>query len=720
LLVGVVGAGALVGIGLFLWPKRNVVEQQAVVEQMEKEKPNLPPLLPNNFDAKGKVLVSDKLVGNKKTFRVHLVEGQRYNFLVASDAFRPSIEVDDGAGAIKNSHANMNRALLLMTAGRTGEHTVTVTPHQFMADNVPFDLSFAPVIVQDAVQVNLDAGAEFTDQYTLRLADPATTDLPRDFGQVREYILPVKANDEYRLRVAPVNITPALVLKNDIGFYQEIHGDRKVGVDHVYKANFSGPLRIVVVSQNDGVGSFTFRVSTARPAAQVVAFDFANSYKRDDSLTDADEFDPALGRVKSYTIPMEAGQGYNIVQRSAIIDAFLRLHDPAGKAVATDNNSGGGFNARIVFDPKVSGNYRLLATDFKRGNGPFVLEITRIKLPASAPSNQALVGRTRQQAGCDVFEASVPAMANTTSSFAWSRDGKAFYLHDPAGVIRRYRYPDMIEDRKIEVGKGTSHLQLCSEGLLLSRLTPAELWIVDPQSLDLKRRLPRIGAGIVFTAPGVDVAYTFITAVRPNGDKSPGAARHRLDMPSISVIGSLSQFQAMTPDGRYFLARDTDGKISRWRVEKQIVREESSRYTGPISFLQLRISPDSKQFAYPITAKGIPAADQSPRTPSGHGIAVYRLDDLNQPLYVFDAGAPSSAFAFDKKTGYLCVYNSKNGLMLVDQQGKLVRSLKLDLPPGPGPGFWNVVPHPDGGTLLGFTGLASNPKLITITLPKDL
>jgi hypothetical protein len=46
--------------------------------------------------------------------------------------------------------------------------------------------------------------------------------------------------------------------------------------------------------------------------------------------------------------------------------------------------------------------------------------------------------------------------------------------------------------------------------------------------------------------------------------------------------------------------------------------------------------------------------------------------------------------------------------------------MRIDLADPVAPTLWHMVPHPDGGALLGFCGNVFNPKLMSIKLPKDL
>jgi hypothetical protein len=691
------------------------------------EKIIIAPPVPNLvLDANGRATINEDQVFGKKSFRVELRADQHYNFQVSGMfGMQPRLEIDDGAGAITFRESNKD-VFLSYLARRTGSHIVHVIP-RFGANNVAFNLRFAPVVPEPAAPIELGAEPSVV-QGALRMHDSVFGDQLNDYGLHREYTLSVKAGNDYLFKVgANQDLRPALLLLNEAILLTERPGAPNNRVDYTYHASFTGKLRVIVATKVNLPGDFTLTVSEEGPGPRQVAFDFAGKYLREDNLAVADPLNPRLGRVKTYYINMEAGLGYNIEQRSVALDAFLALYDPDDNLVVDDNNSGGNFNARILFDPKVTGKYRLLAGDFKKATGGFTIDIAQFKLPASAPAKNALAVRNRQQNGCDIAEAPVPGMANISSSFAWANDGKAFYVIEAAGILRRYRYPELVEERRVDLGVGMFSVHASAEGILVSRGVPAEMWVFDPQTLDLKRRIVRVGSGIVHTRPALDLAFTATDVIKADGSRTPGLARFDLKRPSLHLIGNLTKgslFHTLTPDGRFIFSREPDGKMARWRIdEKTVANEEISRFAAVLwtgTFNPIVISADSKLLAHPVQTRGVPAENQPPRTPSGSGIAVYEVSNLQKPLYVFDTGFYTSAVAFDKTTGLLCAFNKNRGLMVVNQEGKLVREMRIDLADPVAPTLWHMVPHPDGGALLGFCGNVFNPKLMSIKLPKDL
>ena len=80
-----------------------------------------------------------------------------------------------------------------------------------------------------------------------------------------------------------------------------------------------------------------------------------------------------------YKIKLQAQKTYVIVMASEELDSFLRLEDSDGKQLAIDNDSGGDFNAHIVFTAPRDDEYRILATSFVPAQtGSFTLTVQEV------------------------------------------------------------------------------------------------------------------------------------------------------------------------------------------------------------------------------------------------------------------------------------------------------------------------------------------------------
>jgi hypothetical protein len=58
--------------------------------------------------------------------------------------------------------------------------------------------------------------------------------------------------------------------------------------------------------------------------------------------------------------------------------------------------------------------------------------------------------------------------------------------------------------------------------------------------------------------------------------------------------------------------------------------------------------------------------------------------------------------------------------MAIDAEGKVVRTLQLDVVPGLGVDVWGFAAHPDGDKVSFFFGPRDAPQFFVVDLPKDL
>jgi tetratricopeptide (TPR) repeat protein len=92
--------------------------------------------------------------------------------------------------------------------------------------------------------------------------------------------------------------------------------------------------------------------------------------RREGTLTDRE-------KSRAHPWPMTAGRTYVIDLESDAFDAYLKVTDVADKLLAeNDDISPGNQNARLVFTPKETGVYRLMATSFEEaGTGAYTLRV---------------------------------------------------------------------------------------------------------------------------------------------------------------------------------------------------------------------------------------------------------------------------------------------------------------------------------------------------------
>lgn len=82
--------------------------------------------------------------------------------------------------------------------------------------------------------------------------------------------------------------------------------------------------------------------------------------------------------AKVFIARLEKGRSYVIDLMSSDMDTYLRVEDSRGNNLAEDDDGGEGLNSRLVFTPRESGDFRLIATTFA-GNitGSFHLRVVQ-------------------------------------------------------------------------------------------------------------------------------------------------------------------------------------------------------------------------------------------------------------------------------------------------------------------------------------------------------
>jgi hypothetical protein len=116
--------------------------------------------------------------------------------------------------------------------------------------------------------------------------------------------------------------------------------------------------------------------------------------KVEDKLTNDDAKDKVRANsvCKIHGINLQAGRTYTIDLVSKDFDAYLRLEDPEENQLAADDDSGGGLNARIVYNCTTAGMYRIIATTFSGGVGDYTLTVQETK-SAKVPTRLLLFNK---------------------------------------------------------------------------------------------------------------------------------------------------------------------------------------------------------------------------------------------------------------------------------------------------------------------------------------
>ena len=194
-------------------------------------------------------------------------------------------------------------------------------------------------------------------------------------GQVKpgRHQFKMVAGTIYRIEAEGKNFRPRLFIGQEAWvdpFQQSFPKDNRYSAYAVVPK--TQDYRIVVVPDLlDPIGAgpldYTLKITPLVLEAQPV-FQVADKFTDKDPL-----YQPQRdSHFKAYPLKVKAGQFYilDLVKKSPI-DPYLYLENDKKDIVASDDDSGGNLNARIVFRADKDGAYRIIATTLTKAEGAF-------------------------------------------------------------------------------------------------------------------------------------------------------------------------------------------------------------------------------------------------------------------------------------------------------------------------------------------------------------
>jgi hypothetical protein len=195
----------------------------------------------------------------------------------------------------------------------------------------------------------------------------------------RVYLVVFKGGQNYRIDMVSKEIDSYLRLEDATGneLAKDDDGGGLVNARINFTCRMDGAYRVICTTFAGGTGPFTLTIQETPIAAAAELNLKDGRAKVEAKLTVKDATDAVQSRsvCKTYAIKMAKGKSYQIDMMSKDIDSFLRLEDSAGKELAKDDDGGDGRNARIHFECREDGEYRIFATTYFGGTGSFVLTV---------------------------------------------------------------------------------------------------------------------------------------------------------------------------------------------------------------------------------------------------------------------------------------------------------------------------------------------------------
>jgi hypothetical protein len=224
---------------------------------------------------------------------------------------------------------------------------------------------------------------------SVSIEDKLTNADPKDAkvaGPAKIYEIELAAGIDYQFDLVSTDFDSFLrVLDKDaeeLAFDDDSGGN--LNAQLVFTPPAAGKYYIVAASlRAGGAGDYTLSIEAKKhvevPAIKTKAPEAGKTIALADKLTNDDLKDKRMrGPSKIYEVEL-AANAFQIDLVSNDFDSFLRVLDKNGKELASDDDSGGGLNARLTFTPPAAGTYRIVATSLGAGTGAFTLSIENKK-----------------------------------------------------------------------------------------------------------------------------------------------------------------------------------------------------------------------------------------------------------------------------------------------------------------------------------------------------
>ncbi len=306
--------------------------------------------------------------------------------------------------------------------------------------------------------------------------------------------------------------------------------------------------------------------------------------------------------------------------------------------------------------------------------------------PVPAASGRNLAGAAYDVGGAAVRVVGLKG-ADLLPSMLWSSDGKFAYVLEKTGVLHKLAVPSLREERTLSIGSACTAMGLSRAGLAVGVSGISSVWLLDPNTLKVLRRVRVLGANDLAASPallnvyvtqegggmsvvdlgeGKVAAQLSAQAVRRGG----GAVKKAADADLLEGF----RLPRVTSDGKYLLCADAsawggeNSGLHRFRInQNDLIYEEAGPVVGANAG-RVEVSDDGSYVA--IVAGG-------GNTGRGYVTNIYRVTDLATPVVAVESGAYPRALAFDRVAGRIYAQSIDVPLLVFTPQGAREAGYKL-------------------------------------------
>ena len=368
----------------------------------------------------------------------------------------------------------------------------------------------------------------------------------------------------------------------------------------------------------------------------------------------------------------------------------LKSARPTGARPAFPSNDAQTGAAEKIDRPFVTAERPLERFDPTAPQAVKVAALPELELPTGTAPEKTVLKEQKDVEGLKISYTTL-ASSKAVGDIVWSPKGDAFFMLTADGVLSRIVLKDFIEARRIDLARRCSFLSVCGEGLLATMNDLQEVWVIDPGSLAVKKRIPSPGVSQALSGPGLKFALAASEGRGTFGrasavvylDLNEGKPIHQFAIPTLHA--------RITPDGKYYFAQGGIEQLTSFRIDGNKLVEHQTTERIAQNGQRICLSPDSKYVCLPSGGGHYGA---------GYSTFVYPVDNLAKAEFTIDSGAYPRLVGFDPAAKLVYAQNHDTQLIVFTNTAirkadyKLTTLERLSSEPS------QFVPHPDGKKLL--------------------
>ena len=582
--------------------------------------------------------------------------------------------------------------------GKTDPPTTTAPPKT----DGPFGKTDQPrkpavvIIPPKLLTLDRNESIHVLDRYRSQLAGETIAGLNLIDSHIQVYRLSLEAGKRYNLLCTGTVISPSVRITNEGRLIAQTRKCTENASFISFVAAQNADHQVVVIrdrDSNDNDFSLELVREKSKPAQPVIVKGYSPVFVRDEIRLDdaADHKSTPPGMLnRDFTVAVKKDVNYKF----RILDEKIQLAcNFYFKGVRRFN----AFNTKEpitwTFRSPEDGELRIAVYGPENPIGTFTLVVAGSDgEPTPEVVNLSLASPPKMMNGLYVTRLNLNRKITTklvgspSYDIAWMPDGRNFCFIDADGQLCRVRTSDMVLDRKMPVA--TDQLEMPSivanqGGIFLQRHEKPECWILDAQTLELKKRLFERTVR-VFSNP---TQSTVLMHVRPSFN-AENLLRYDLAKPesppvmlqATLPINSIWSHSDLDSSGNHFLGLIQHGrKMARFSIEGNNLKHEvfPHDFDHTTLFKFLDVTPKKE-----IVIRNYKSDDRI-KTPSGtsiqsaRGYIGFTPDEPAQAIFALDPETLLDVVCKDPKHPNYYVLSASNGLIVTNKNGEMLRKINL-------------------------------------------